>query len=99
MLDGRCFYFETRKFDYENAKLNCETKFSSGGKIFEPMTKSMNDRVYGEFEKITGTMAIPVVEFSGERYKIRKFFGKELTNPKEIIEFSKLGKVNFRMNL
>ena len=26
----------------------------------------MNDRVYGEFEKITGTMAIPVVEFSRE---------------------------------
>ena len=31
------------------------------------MTKSMNDRVYGEFEKITGTMAIPAVEFSREQ--------------------------------
>ena len=67
LFDGRCIYFETQKFDYENAQRNCATKFSSGGKIFEPMTKSMNDRVYGEFEKITGTMAIPVVEFSREQ--------------------------------
>ena len=76
MFDGRCIYFETQKFDYENAQRNCATKFSSGGKIFEPMTKSMNDRVYGEFEQITGTMALPVVEFSRQGYKIRQFFGK-----------------------
>ena len=54
LFDGRCIYFETRKFDYENAQRNCASKFSSGGKIFEPLTKSINDRVYGEFKQITG---------------------------------------------
>ena len=76
MFDGRCIYFETQKFDYENAQQNCATKFPSGGKIFEPMTKNMNNRVYGEFEKITGTMAIPVLEFFNEGYKIQKFLAK-----------------------
>ena len=90
MFDGRCIYFETQKFDYENAQQNCATKFPSGGKIFEPMTKNMNNRVYGEFEKITGTIPIPAVEFLREGYKIRKFFGKKSTNPKEMIEFCKL---------
>ena len=52
MIDGHCMYFETQEFDYENAQQNCATKFS-GGKIFEPLTKSMNDRVYGEFQQIT----------------------------------------------
>ena len=37
----------------------------------------------------TGTqvMAIGVVEFSREGYKIRKVFAKESTYPKEIFEF------------
>ena len=33
------------------------------------------------------TMAIPVVEFSREGYKIRKVFASESTCPKEMIEF------------
>jgi hypothetical protein len=53
MIDGYCLYFETESFDYESAQQNCDTKFS-GGKIFEPLTKSINDRVYGEFKQITG---------------------------------------------
>ena len=53
MVDGYCLYFETQSFDYENAQRNCATKVS-GGKIFAPLTKSMNDRVYGEFKQITG---------------------------------------------
>ena len=32
-------------------------------------------------------MAIPVVEFSYQGYKIRKIFAKESTYSKEIIEF------------
>ena len=76
LFDGICIYFETQEFDYESAQRNCATKFSSGGKIFEPLTKSMNDRVYGEFEQITGTMALPVVEFSRQGYKIRQFLAK-----------------------
>ena len=29
LFDGRCIYFETRKFDYENAQQNCATKAES----------------------------------------------------------------------
>ena len=32
-------------------------------------------------------MALPVMEFQDEAYKIRKIFAKKLTYPKEIIEF------------
>ena len=39
-------------------------------------------------------MAIRVVEFSNGRYKIRKIFAKESTNPKEIIE--KVPKFDFQ---
>ena len=53
-IDDRCFYFETRMFNYENAQQNCANRFSSGGKMFEPFSKSINDRVYGEFKEITG---------------------------------------------
>ena len=35
----------------------------------------------------TSIMALPVVEFSREGYKIRKVFALESTCPKEIIEF------------
>jgi hypothetical protein len=35
-------------------------------------------------------MAIPVMEFSREGYKIRKVFAKELTYRREIIEFCEL---------
>ena len=55
MIDGICMYFETQKFNYESAQQNCVNKFSSGGKMFEPMSKSINDKVYGEFKQITGT--------------------------------------------
>ena len=53
-IDDRCFYFETRHFNYENAQENCANRFSSGGKMFEPLSISINDRVYGEFKEITG---------------------------------------------
>ena len=35
-------------------------------------------------------MAIPVVEFSREGYKIRKIFAKKSTYPKEIVKFGEL---------
>ena len=54
LIDGYCMYFETQKFDYESAQQNCANKFSSGGKMFEPLSKSISDKVYGEFKQITG---------------------------------------------
>ena len=53
LIDGYCFFFETQKFNYGDAQQNCAKKFA-GGKIFEPLTKSISDRVYGEFKQITG---------------------------------------------
>ena len=35
-------------------------------------------------------MAIPVVEFSREGYKIRKIFEEKSTYPEEIVEFGEL---------
>jgi hypothetical protein len=32
-------------------------------------------------------MALPVMEFQDQGYKIRKIFAKKSTHPKEIIEF------------
>ena len=46
-IDGRCFYFEKNKLDFENAKANCKEKLQlyGQGKLFEPNTQAENDKI------------------------------------------------------
>jgi len=41
-VDGQCYFFERTLMSYEEAKVNCGTKFnSSGGILFEPKTSQI----------------------------------------------------------
>ena len=48
-VDGHCYYLEMVRMTYEEAKVNCASKFSSG-KLFEPLSLQVNDLVWEEFK-------------------------------------------------
>ena len=45
-----CYYLEIDDKTYEEAKANCATKFSNGGKLFEPMSLQVSELVWEEFK-------------------------------------------------
>ena len=46
-INGRCFYFEKNKLDFENAKANCKEKLQlyGQGKLFEPDTLAESNKL------------------------------------------------------
>merc|ERR1712008_245436 len=46
LLNDHCIFLEKSYKTYEDAKQNCETKFSGHGKLFEPKTWSENEMAY-----------------------------------------------------
>ena len=61
----------------EEAATNCQTQFGSfgSGRLFEPQDVATNDQVVAEVAAADSGifyMALPVVEFQYQRYKIRK---------------------------
>ena len=44
-IDNICYYFETKPKTYDDAKQNCNTKFTQG-KLFEPKSLASNKKVY-----------------------------------------------------
>ena len=61
----------------EEAATNCQTQFGSfgPGRLFEPQDVATNDQVVAEVAAADSGifyMALPVVEFQYQRYKIRK---------------------------
>ena len=54
MISGSCYYFETRKMSFSNAKQNCLDKFGSSvsGQLFEPRSLAINDAVHREAQNI-----------------------------------------------
>ena len=49
--------------------------------------KSPSQKVNRNLMYFVVAMALPVMEFQDQGYKIRKIFALKSTNPKEIIEF------------
>ena len=47
IIDSKCYYFEEEYKTYDDAKLNCNTKFPQG-KLFEPKSSSSNRKVHKE---------------------------------------------------
>ena len=46
MVDGRCYYIESNsQSSYETAEAGCVGKFPKGGRLFEPPTIEINDKV------------------------------------------------------
>ena len=45
LIDNTCYYFETTRKSYDDAKQNCNTKFPQG-KLFEPKSLSSNKKVH-----------------------------------------------------
>ena len=45
-VDGRCYYIESvRPSSYATAEAGCVGKFPQGGRLFEPLTIEINDKV------------------------------------------------------
>ena len=56
LIDEKCIYFEIKKLNYDKAQENCATKFP-GGRLFEPRTKSIFDKVCTAIKEVTGEEA------------------------------------------
>ena len=46
LIEGNCYFFETTGKNYEAAKQNCQTKFKGKGKMFEPKTLAINEKIH-----------------------------------------------------
>ena len=46
LIEGICYFFETANKNYEAAKENCKRKFNGMGKIFEPKTLAINEKIH-----------------------------------------------------
>ena len=45
-FEGTCYFFNTMKKSWEDAKKDCKTKFNGMGKLFEPKTLAINKKVH-----------------------------------------------------
>jgi len=43
MVNGKCVYYETSHYNYEDAKQKCEARFNNNGRLYEPKTWSENE--------------------------------------------------------
>ena len=43
MINNKCVYYETTKYNYEDAKNKCEERFNNTGRLFEPKSWNEND--------------------------------------------------------
>jgi versican core protein len=55
VLNNHCIFLEKSRKTYEDAKQNCESKFSGHGKLFEPKTWSENQMAY-KIAKASGSL-------------------------------------------
>jgi hypothetical protein len=55
LLNDHCIFLEKSNKNYEDAKQNCESKFSGHGKLFEPKTWSENQMAY-KIAKASGSL-------------------------------------------
>ena len=46
LIEGICYFFETTHKNYEAAKENCENKLNGMGKMFEPKTLAINEKIH-----------------------------------------------------
>jgi len=53
MINGKCIYYEEKRFDHAGAQENCAEVFE-GGRLFEPTDEAENDMVYREFKIMFG---------------------------------------------
>jgi len=44
-IDGKCYYFHTTKNPFTEAVADCKTKFEGDGRLFEPRTKKISNKV------------------------------------------------------
>lgn len=57
VIDGTCFYFETAKLDYDEAKQNCKGKFGpEKGRLFEPKNVQINQVVWKQGNEFKGDL-------------------------------------------
>ena len=75
-------------FDLIHGSILCWFPSKMSWKTNQSFLMSFLDKI--QISSLMTTMAILVVEFSREGYKIRMFFGKNSTYPKTIIEFCEL---------
>ena len=46
MIDGHCYYIESvKQSSYETAEASCVGKFPKGGRLFQPLSIEINDKV------------------------------------------------------
>ena len=55
-VGDKCYYFETNGLDYGSARVNCNSKFKWGGKLFEPTSLKNNENVYAEAKTTFGNL-------------------------------------------
>ena len=49
-ISERCYFLEMERKNYGEAEANCPTKFSNGGKLFEPMSLQVSELVWEAFK-------------------------------------------------
>ena len=55
LIQSRCFFFESQKLDFDAAQENCLSKIPGGGKLFEPTSQYMNERIAKEAIEVIGS--------------------------------------------
>ena len=58
LVQGKCYFFETTKLDHQSARANCNAKFRSEGKLFEPRSLEINSEVFFKAESEFGSLLI-----------------------------------------
>ena len=74
-IEGRCFYLETQHLPFLKAKANCaRNKFSTGGRLFEPMTLAENDKICDILGNLLGNIFFIPQCLLFYRTWVRKYF-------------------------
>ena len=58
-IGRKCFYFEKKELNYNDAKINCQEKLYGLGKLFEPNTRAVNDKIAQMFVSLFGSITWP----------------------------------------
>ena len=83
LVDGRCYYIENvQQSSYDTAQAGCSGKFPKGGRLFEPLSLEMNEKVLiASREVISGNAWYYIGIKRGSSVQTFKFVSSGVTVP------------------
>ena len=70
MINNKCVYYETSRYNYEDAKQKCSERFVNNGRLFEPKSWNENEIAYKIGKSLGDKKWLIGIKFSADPFSI-----------------------------